>query len=103
MVINDPDVVDISLSPGEAHPPLVMNPHTMLPLAVVFQGLKLVAWRDLQVLERVGAMELQQPPPRDSLEAPTPRDIQVRTSASVSQDRKERISEAKSMTRRVIG
>jgi hypothetical protein len=77
MVINDLDVVDISLSPGEANPPLVIDPDTMLPLAVAFQGLEPVAWRDLQVLERFGAMEIQELPPRDSLKAPKPRDLQV--------------------------
>jgi hypothetical protein len=51
MVINDLHVVDISLSPGEANPPLVIDPDTMLFLAVAFQSLKPVAWRDLQVLE----------------------------------------------------
>jgi hypothetical protein len=77
MVINDLDVVDISLSPGEASPPLVIDPATMLPLAVAFQGLEPVAWRDLQVLERFGAMEIQELPPRDSLKAPKLRDLQV--------------------------
>jgi hypothetical protein len=51
MVINDLDVVDISLSPGEANPPLLIDPDTMLSLAIAFQSLKPVAWRDLQVLE----------------------------------------------------
>jgi hypothetical protein len=77
MVINDLDVVDISLSPGEANPPFVIDPDTMLPLAVAFQSLKPVAWRNLQVLERFGAMEIQELPPRDSLKAPKAWDIQV--------------------------
>ena len=77
MVINDLDVVDISLSPGEAYLPFVIDPDTMLPLAIAFQSLKPVAWRNLQVLERLGAMEIQELPPRDSLKAPKARDIQV--------------------------
>jgi hypothetical protein len=77
MVINNFDVVGISLLPGEANPPLFINPDTMLPLAVAFQGLKPVAWRDLQVLERFGAMEIQELPPRDSLKAPKPWDLEV--------------------------
>jgi hypothetical protein len=51
MVINDLDVVDISLSPGEANPPLLIDPDAMLSLAIAFQSLKPVVWRDLQVLE----------------------------------------------------
>jgi hypothetical protein len=77
MVINDLDLVDISLSPGEANPPLVIDPDIMLPLAVAFQSLKPVAWRNLQVLEKFGAMEIQELPPRDSLKVPKARDIQV--------------------------
>jgi hypothetical protein len=77
MVINDLDVVDISLSPGEANPPLVIDPDTMLPLAVAFQSLKPVAWGDLQVLERFGAVKIQELPPRDSLKASKPQDLQV--------------------------
>jgi hypothetical protein len=77
MVINDLNLIDISLPPDEANPPSVIDPDTMVPLAVAFQSLKPVAWRDLQVLERVGAMEIQELPPCDSLKAPKPRDFHI--------------------------
>jgi hypothetical protein len=49
----------------------------MLPLAVAFQSLKPVTWRNLQVLEKFGAMEIQELSPRDSLKVPKARDSRV--------------------------
>jgi len=77
MVINNLDLIGITVSPDEANSPLVIDANAVLALAVASQCLKPVPRRDLQVLQHSSAMEIQQLPARDSLKAPEPGDLQI--------------------------
>jgi hypothetical protein len=48
MVVYDRNVVSVSPLPSEANPPLVIDPDTVLSLAITFKGFKSVAGRYLQ-------------------------------------------------------
>src|SRR5574341_1665686 len=72
MIVNDLDVVRVPRSPDEADSPPVIDADAMLSLAGAFQRLEPVARGDPQVVQRPGAVQVQQLPAGDSLEGPKP-------------------------------
>jgi hypothetical protein len=70
MIVDDLDVVNVVTLPYKTNAPLIVNANTMLTFAVAFQRFQSVAWGDPQVLQRSGAMEVQQLSARDSLKGP---------------------------------
>jgi hypothetical protein len=53
MVVNDLDVMRVTISPMETHPPLVIDANAVLPFTVPRQFLQPVPWRDSKVVKRV--------------------------------------------------
>jgi len=72
MVIDDLDVVSVSLAPHEADAPLVVDANTVLSLPDATKRFKPVARRGGQVPELRGGIELSQFPLRDPLKSPKP-------------------------------
>src|SRR6185312_567646 len=63
VVVNDLDVFRASVGPGEADPPLVVDPDAVLAPSVALQCLQPVAWWDAKVVEthrRIQDRELPQ-------------------------------------------
>jgi hypothetical protein len=58
VIVDDFNGVRPGLRPAKANPPLVVDADTVLPLAVAFQGFKVIAGRDAQVFEASGGMHL---------------------------------------------
>jgi hypothetical protein len=58
MVINDLNIKGISIFPGEAYSPLVVNADAVLSGTVASQRLESVAGRYPQILQGPGAMEI---------------------------------------------
>jgi hypothetical protein len=54
VVVDDLDVVRVTLRPAQADPPLVVDPDAVLARAVPAQGLEAVARRRLEVADRSG-------------------------------------------------
>jgi hypothetical protein len=77
VVINDFDLVGITMPPDEANPPFVIDANAMLPVAVAFQCFQPVSRRHLEILQRSRAMKVDQLPSRDSLNASIPRDVLI--------------------------
>src|SRR3712207_5656096 len=69
MVVGDLVLFGAPVLPGEADPPLVVDPDRMLALAVSTERVKLVARRQLQVIETRRGVEQQQlvPSPGENL------------------------------------
>lgn len=70
MVIDDFNLVSVSLSPHKADTPLVIDPNAVLALPVATKRFKPVARRDGQVTELRRGIKLGQLPLRDPLEGP---------------------------------
>jgi len=49
MIVNDFDIVSVSVAPDETNPKLVIDADAMLPGSVTLQRLQAVAWRNPQV------------------------------------------------------
>lgn len=94
MVIDNLDLVGITLPPDRANSPPVIDADTVLPLAVSFQRFKTVSRRNLQALQRSRAI-------RSKLRKRGTFTLSNR--ASVSSDRKERVIRCQSIPCRVIG
>jgi hypothetical protein len=57
VIVHNLDVVRAVLVPFKTHPPLLINPNAVLPLAVPLQGLEPVAGEHLQSPEGVGGIQ----------------------------------------------
>lgn len=77
VVINDFDLVGITVPPDEANPPFVINANAMLPVAVAFQRFQPISRRHLEIRQRFRAMKIDQLPSRNSLNASKPRDVLI--------------------------
>jgi hypothetical protein len=64
VIVRDFDLKGISIAPGEADPPLVVDPDAMLPFAAPLQLFQAIARRHAKILERDRAMKDQELPPR---------------------------------------
>jgi len=51
MIVNDLNIVSVSLAPTETDPPLVVDPNAILPLPVHSQFLKAVSWWDTKIIQ----------------------------------------------------
>src|SRR5713101_1863421 len=76
MIVNDFDIVSVSVAPDETNPKLVIDADAMLPGSVTLQSLQAVAWRNAQVFQPCGAVESQKfpqccPPETRGRNAPT--------------------------------
>jgi len=56
--------------PHEAHPPLIIDADTVLPLALIFQRLQAVSWRHSQAVQLGGGMKLEQLSTRNPFNVP---------------------------------
>lgn len=68
MVINDLDIEGISIVPYEADSPLVVYSYAVLAFPGTFQLFKVIARRNLQVVETDGSMYLKQLSQRNALD-----------------------------------
>ena len=68
MIVDDLDIVGITVSPEEADAPLVVDPNAVGSGAIALQGFQLVARRDPKVLQLSGAVQVQQLPPSSALD-----------------------------------
>jgi len=62
VVIDDFDVPRFTVSPGEAKPPLIIDPNTMLPLAATLQRLEPVSTDPGEVAQGCGALQVNELP-----------------------------------------
>jgi len=60
VIIDDLDVVRIAVEPAEADPPLVIHPDAVLPTAIAFQSLQMVAGGNFQIVEPLGSVHLNE-------------------------------------------
>jgi hypothetical protein len=67
MVVRNFHVERILALPAEAKAPLVIDADAVLPGAVAFQGIQVVAIGHAQIIQASGLMQQQQFPPRDTL------------------------------------
>ena len=77
MVIDDLDVVCVSVRPAEANAPLVVDADAVLAPAVALQHFQPVSRRDEQVLKGPGLAEVEQLAPRRPLDRPEASDQMV--------------------------
>jgi hypothetical protein len=94
VVIHDLDVMRITGLPREAHPPLVVDPDTVLPFAIALQRFEVVAWVRLQVLESASPVQVQELPtgsPFDGPETPDRNVIEERLDIQVAKGANHRI------------
>ncbi|GHC96037.1 hypothetical protein GCM10019060_25640 [Novosphingobium pokkalii] len=57
MIVDDFDIVSVSVLPDETYAPLHVNGNGMLACAIAAQGVKAVGWRVAQVVECACAVE----------------------------------------------
>jgi hypothetical protein len=57
MVVDDLDVVRVTVSPDEAQAPLVVDSNAVLPRAISFQGFEMVSGKRTEIFERACAMK----------------------------------------------
>jgi len=60
MIINDLDIERVSVPPLEAYAPLLINPDTVLALAVAFQRFQLIRWWNHEIAQINGAIQILQ-------------------------------------------
>jgi len=77
MIVDDLYLIRIPILPAEAHTPLVIDADAVLPLPFAPQSLQSVSWGNPEVLQRTGAMQIQEFPPRHSLNCPKPWNIEI--------------------------
>ena len=58
VIIDDLDVLRPSRSPAETEPVLSIDPNAVLPGAIAAQLFELIPWRNSQVRERLGLVQL---------------------------------------------
>ena len=74
MVIDNFNIVSVSVQPTKTDPPLIVDSNAVLALAIALQRLEPVTRRHEQILNGPGMVEIQQFSPRRSLDRPKPRD-----------------------------
>ena len=57
MIVDDIDVVSIDTVPFKTDPPLIVYPDAVLTASVPFQGLKMIRWRNFEVVYGNGAVD----------------------------------------------
>src|SRR6266850_3707086 len=77
MIIHDLDIVRITLRPGKADPPLVIDTNTVLPLPITLQSFQPISRRNQQITERSGTVENQKLPSRSPFNATEPQHILI--------------------------
>ncbi len=77
MIINNLHVVDVTFYPTETNTPLVVDADAVLPLTIALQRLQVIAWRNPQIVEHSGAMEVEQLAPRRTFDGTEPWDRNV--------------------------
>jgi hypothetical protein len=65
VVVHDLDVVRVTIAPGKADAPLVIDANTMLTAAIAAQRFEPVPRRGSRIPQFRGAIELPKFPPRD--------------------------------------
>ena len=69
MIIHDLNIERITLNPGKADPPLIIDTNTVLPLPISLQSFQTISRRNPQITERWGEVENQKLPSRNSFYA----------------------------------
>jgi|KBSSwiStaDraftv2_1062776.scaffolds.fasta_scaffold15201_5 hypothetical protein len=54
MIVNDLDLVRVTISPPKADPPLIVDANTVLPDAIAFELLEAVPRRHPEIVQRFG-------------------------------------------------
>ena len=54
MIVNDLDLVRVTISPPKADPPLIVDANTVLTGAIAFQRLETVPRRHSEIVQRLG-------------------------------------------------
>ena len=62
MVVNDLDVLSVSVRPAKADPPLIVDPDTVLSRAIDLELLEPVTWWDTKVVQSLGGIHGHQLP-----------------------------------------
>lgn len=70
MVVDDLHITRTRSSPGEADPPLVIDPNAHLPLAGALERLQSIPWGDPEIVQGSSDLELTQLPSRHLLNRP---------------------------------
>jgi len=60
MIICDFNVIRVSVEERKADSPLIIYGNRVLPLSLTSQGMKPIAWRNLQVIETCGKVNVFQ-------------------------------------------
>jgi hypothetical protein len=68
VVIHNLNVMRIAVTPGEADPPLIVDPNAVCPGAITPEQFKLVSRRYPKILQAPCLMEVQELPPRSPLD-----------------------------------
>jgi hypothetical protein len=77
MVVDYFNIIGVPVFPAKTDPPLIIDPYTILPLAIALQGLKPVARRDPEILKTPGLMKVQELPPCNPFDRTKLRYVQV--------------------------
>ena len=72
MIIDNLHFEGMTFPPGEADPPLVVDPNRVLSHAIPTQGLQMITWRRGQNLQLRGSVKLEEFAQRNSFEGPEP-------------------------------
>ncbi len=67
MVVHDLSIVGVPVAPDEAQTPLVVDPYTVLALAVTMQSFQAITRRSCHISQLRGAVQLPKLPARDAL------------------------------------
>jgi len=73
VIVDDLDVVCVSVSPPKADAPLIVDADAVLPLSVAAQCLEPIAGRGGQILDDASAVQIQELPTRLSFDRAKPR------------------------------
>jgi len=77
MVVCYFNVIGVSAFPVKADSPLIVDPDTVLPLAIALQGLETVARGDPEVFKVLGPVKVQELSPCNPFCRAKPRHVQI--------------------------
>jgi hypothetical protein len=77
MIVNDLNVISVAVSPKEAYTPLIIDADAALTLAVALQCFQTIPWRNHQIMQGAGTMEVKQLSTRYSFEGPKTRHVPI--------------------------
>jgi hypothetical protein len=60
MIVDDFDIVRVAVLPTKTNPPLIVDPHAVLTLAIPFQGFEPISWGRHHLSEVRRSMQNQQ-------------------------------------------